>query len=204
MAERLASNGYYVLLPDMFWRLRPYEPLVPAEVFSSPEKRQELFGTFIASTNPAKAMADTAVFLDWLSEQPQASAGKIGAVGYCMGGMLTIRAAGNYPDRVAAAAAFHAGHLVTDQPDSPHLLAPKIKARVLVAAADQDPYFAEAQFETLKTAFAAAGVEGEVTIWRGKLHGYAPPDMPVYDQEASERHWREMLDLFGQTLKAGA
>ena len=105
MAERLASNGYYVLLPDMFWRLGPYEPLVPAEVFSSPEKRQELFGKFIASTNPAKAMADTAVFLDWLSEQPQASAGKIGAVGYCMGGMLTIRAAGNYPDRVAAESA---------------------------------------------------------------------------------------------------
>jgi carboxymethylenebutenolidase len=90
---------------------------------------------------------------------------------------------------------------VNDQPDSPHLLAPKIKAKVLVAGADQDSGFTEAQFETLKKAFAEAGVPGEVTIYRGKLHGYAPPDMPVYDEEGSERHWREMLALFDSVLK---
>jgi len=201
MAERLASNGYYVLLPDMFWRLGGYEPMVPADVFSDPDKRQALFSKFIGSTDGEKSMRDTAAFLAWLDKQPQAKADRIGAVGYCMGGMMTLRAAGTFPDRVAAAAAFHAGQVVTDQPDSPHLLAPKIKAKVLVAGADNDPYFTEDQFETLKAAMQDAGVDAEVTIYRGALHGYAPPDLPVYNPEAAERHWREMLALFDETLK---
>jgi carboxymethylenebutenolidase len=201
MAGRLASNGYYVLLPDMFWRLGGYEPLVPTEVFADREKTQVLFTKFMGSTDPERSMRDTGAFLDWLARQPKARADKVGVCGYCMGGMMAIRAAGSYPGRVAAAAAFHAGGLVTDTPDSPHLLAPKIRAKVLVAGADEDSYFTEAQYETLKKAFADAGVKGDVSIWRGKLHGYAPNDMPVYDEEASERHWREMLALFGETLK---
>jgi carboxymethylenebutenolidase len=204
MAERLASNGYYVLLPDMFWRLGPYEPLDPRVVFTDEAKRQEFFTKFMGSTTPEKAMRDTAAFLAWLDRQPQAKADKIGVTGYCMGGMMALRAAGNFPDRVAAAGAFHAGGVVTDQPDSPHLLAPKIKAKVLVAGADQDSFFTEEQFVTLKKAMADAGVAGEVTIYRGALHGYAPPDMPVYDKDFSERHWREMLELFGSTLKQPA
>ena len=199
MAERLASNGYYVLLPDMFWRLGPYEPLVPKEVFADQSKLQALFGTFMSSTDPERAMRDTGAFLDWLAQQPQAKADKVGVTGYCMGGTLAIRAAGTYPDRIAAAAAFHAGHVVTDQPDSAHLLAPKIKAKVLVAGADQDPYFTEEQFETLKAAMK--DIDAEVTIYRGAFHGYAPPDMPVFDPEHSERHWREMLALFDGVLK---
>ena len=202
MAERLASNGYYVLLPDMFWRLGSYPPMVPAEVLGDPEKRETLFGKFMGSTNPERAMSDTGAFLDWLAKQPQAKAGKIGVTGYCMGGALALRAAGNFPDRVAAAAAFHAGGVVTDQPDSPHLLAPKMKAKVFVGGADQDAFFTEQHFETLKQAFADAGVEGEVTIYRGALHGYAPRDLPVFDVEASERHWRDMLALFNGSLKA--
>lgn len=201
MGERLASNGYYVLMPDMFWRLGGYAPLVPSEVFAHPEKRQEFFSKFMTSTDPEKAMRDTGAFLAWLDKQPKAKADKVGATGYCMGGAMALRAAGNFPDRVVAAGAFHAGHVVTDQPDSPHLLAPKIKAKVFVGGADQDPYFTDEEFETLKTAFADAGVKGEVTIYRGALHGYAPPDMPVFDAEHSERHWRDMLALFGETLK---
>jgi carboxymethylenebutenolidase len=201
MAERLASNGYYVLLPDMFWRLGPYEPLDPKVVFADPAKRQEFFTKFMGSTNPEKGMRDTAAFLAWLDKQPQAKADRIGVTGYCMGGTMAIRAAGNFPDRVAAAGAFHAGGLVTDQADSPHLLAPKIAGKVLVAGADQDAHFTEEQLEALKKAFADAGVRGEATIYRGKLHGYAPPDMPVYDREGSERHWSELLALFGETLK---
>jgi carboxymethylenebutenolidase len=202
MAERLASNGYYVLLPDMFWRLGDYEPMAAVYVVSDPDKRAALFRKFLSSTDPQRAMRDTAAFLEWLARQPQAKSDKVGVLGYCMGGTMVLRAAGNFPDRVAAAAAFHSGSLVTDQPDSPHLLAPKIKAKVLVAGADQDIYFTEAQFETLKTAMQDAGVDAEVTIYRGALHGYATPDMPVYNVEAADRHWREMLALFGETLKA--
>ncbi|CAN7264429.1 dienelactone hydrolase family protein [Phenylobacterium sp. LjRoot219] len=202
MAERLASNGYYVLLPDMFWRLGGYEPLVPKEIFADQAKMGELFSKYIGSTSAEKAMSDTAAFLAWLDQQPQAKADKIGVTGYCMGGAMAIRAAGTFPDRIAAAGAFHAGQVVTDQPDSPHLLAPQIKAKVLVAGADQDPYFTEAQFETLKAAMK--GLDAEVTIYRGAIHGYAPNDLPVYDVEHSERHWREMLALFDGTLKVPA
>jgi len=202
MAERLASNGYYVLLPDMFWRLGGYEPLVPKEVFADQSKLGELFGKFMGSTDPERAMRDTGAFLDWLATQPKAKADKIGVTGYCMGGTLAIRAAAAFPDRIAAAAAFHAGHVVTEGPDSPHLQVNKIKAKVLFAGADQDPYFTEEHFETLKAAMK--DLDAEVTIYRGALHGYAPNDMPVYDVEHSERHWREMLALFDGTLKAPA
>jgi carboxymethylenebutenolidase len=201
MGERLASNGYYVLMPDMFWRLGGYAPMVPTEVFANPEKRQELFTRFMGSTNPQRAMQDTGAFLEWLAKQPQAKADKVGVTGYCMGGMLALRAAESYPDRVAAAGAFHAGGVVTDQPDSPHLHVAKIKAKVLVGGADQDSHFTEAQCETLKQAMAAAGVDADVSIWRGALHGYAPPDMPVYDPEHSERHWRELVRLFDEMLQ---
>ena len=201
MGERLASNGYYVLMPDMFWRLGPYAPLVPSEVFANPEKRQEFFGKFMTSTDPEKAMRDTAAFLAWLDKQPKAKADKIGVTGYCMGGAMALRAAGAFPDRVVAAGAFHAGGVVTDQPDSPHLLAPKIKAKVLVGGADQDSYFTADQCAVLDKAMQDGGVDAEVGIWTGALHGYAPPDMPVFDAEHAERHWREMLALFGETLK---
>jgi len=201
MAERLASNGYYVLLPDMFWRLPPYPPMVPAEVLADAERRDELFAKFIGSTDAARSMSDTGAFLEWLTRQPEAKADKVGVTGYCMGGSWALRAAGAFPDRIAAAAAFHAGGVVTEAPDSPHLLGPKIKAKVFVGAADQDPYFTEEQFETLKKAFADAGVKGEVTIYRGALHGYAPRDLPVFNAEACERHWRDMLALFGETLR---
>jgi len=201
MGERLASHGYYVLLPDMFWRLGPYEPIDLAAVFADEAVRREVFGRMTGSTNPQKAVADMAEFFAWLDRQPQAKADKIGVTGYCMGGGLALRAAGNFPDRVVAAGAFHGGNLATDAPDSPHLLAPKIKAKVLVAGGDQDATFDDAQSERLAKAMNDAGVDAEVTIYRGALHGYAPTDMPVHNPEAAERHWRELIALFDSKLK---
>lgn len=202
MGQRLADGGYYVLLPDMFWRIGPYAPIDLKDAMQSDENRRRIFGPMIGSTSPEKAMADTGVFLDWIADQPQAWPGKVGVTGYCMGGGYALRAAGTYPERIAAAASFHPGNLATDAPDSPHRLAPKITAKVLVAGGDQDQHFDVAQKDRLAEALRAAGVEAEVTIYAGAKHGYAPPDMPVYDREASERHWREMLALFDETLKA--
>jgi len=201
MCERLASHGYYVLLPDMFWRAGPYEPINLKAVMKDEETRRAVFGKLMASTDPEKSTRDTGAFLDWLSKQPQVKGDKVGCTGYCMGGGLALRAAGNYPDRIAAAAAFHGGRLATDAPDSPHLLAPKMKAKVYVAGADEDAGFPPDQADKLREALTAAGVDNEVTIYAGAKHGYAPPDMPVYNEEASERHWREMLKLFDETLK---
>lgn len=199
MSQRLADAGYFVLLPDMFWRAGPYEP-IDMKSIKSDEERRAIFGKFFATTSPEKGMSDTAAFLDFLSAQPLVKGTKVGVTGYCMGGSAVLRAAGNFPDRVAAVGAFHGGNLATDAEDSPHLLAPKIKAKVLVAGADMDRGFDDAQCERLDAAFKAAGVDAEVTIYRGAKHGYAPPDMPVYDKEASERHWRELLALFAGTL----
>jgi len=201
MCERLASNGYYVLLPDMFWRAGPYEPINLKEAMKDEETRRAVFGKFMASTDPEKSTRDTGAFLDWLSKQPDVKGDKVGCTGYCMGGGLALRAAGNYPDRIVAAAAFHGGRLATDAPDSPHLLASKMKAKVYVAGADEDAGFPPEQADRLREALTAAGVDNTVEIYAGAKHGYAPPDMPVYDKDASERHWREMLKLFAETLK---
>jgi len=201
MCERLASHGYYVLLPDMFWRAGPYEPINLKEAMKDEETRRAVFGKFMASTDPEKSTRDTGAFLAWLSNQIQVKGQKVGCTGYCMGGGLALRAAGHFPDRIVAAAAFHGGRLATDAPDSPHLLASKIKAKVYVAGADEDAGFPPEQADRLREALTAAGVDNEVTIYAGAKHGYAPPDMPVYDKDAAERHWREMLKLFDETLK---
>ena len=200
MSQRLADNGYYVLLPDMFWRAGPYEPINMREAFKDEATRRETFAKFMSSTNAEKQMSDVGAFLDWLKTQPQARPGKVGMTGYCMGCGISLRAAGTFPDRIAAAAGFHGGRLATDAPDSPHLLAPKITARVHIAGADEDAGFPPEQADRLREALTAAGVTNEVTIYAGARHGYAPPDMPVYNEAASERHWSEMLKLFSETL----
>jgi carboxymethylenebutenolidase len=202
MSERLASYGYYVLLPDMFWRAGPYEPINMAEAFKDPDARRAIFGKLMGSTDTEKSTRDTGAFLDWLAKQPEVKGDKVGVTGYCMGAGLSLRAAGNFPDRIAASAGFHGGRLATDAPDSPHLLAPKIKAKIYVGGADEDAGFPPEQADRLREALTAAGVENTVEIYAGAKHGYAPPDMPAYDEAASERHWREMLALFDGTLKA--
>jgi carboxymethylenebutenolidase len=201
MGERLARHGYFVLLPDLFWRAGPYAPINVKEVFADEAKRREVFGKLTGSTSPEKQMVDAKACLDWLAEQPEVRKGPVGVTGYCMGCGVALRAAGNFPDRIAAAAGFHGGRLATDAPDSPHLLAPKIKAKVLIAGAEEDAGFPPEQADKLREALTAAGVANEVTIYKGAKHGYTMPDLPVYNQEAAERHWTEMLALFDKTLK---
>lgn len=200
MGQRLADAGYYVLLPDMFWRAGPYAP-IDLKTITSDEQRRAVFGPLMGSTNPEKQMRDTRAFLDFLDKQPQAKAEKVGVTGYCMGGGIALRAAGTFPDRIAAAAAFHPGNLATDAEDSVHRLAPKMKAKVLVAGADEDRSFPAEQKDKLAQALAEAGVDAEVSIWPGARHGWVPADMPVHHSEAAERHWRELVALFDSTLK---
>ncbi|HLI66769.1 MAG TPA: dienelactone hydrolase family protein [Caulobacteraceae bacterium] len=204
MSQRLADHGYYVLLPDMFWRAGPYEPINIAEVFKDEAARRERFGKFMASTDPERSTRDTEAFLDWLAKQPDVKGTKVGVTGYCMGAGLALRAAGNFPDRVVAAAGFHGGRLATDAPDSPHLLAPQITARVYIAGADEDAGFPPEQADRLREALTAAGVENEITIYKGARHGYACRDLPVYNEEAAERHWTELFKLLDGTLKVAA
>lgn len=201
MGERLASHGYFVVMPDLYWRAGAYEPIDMATIRND-EARREAFGRLRASTNPQAQLVDTRGVLDWLDGQPRADAARVGLTGYCMGGGIALRVAGAFPEQVAAAASFHGGNLATDEADSPHLSAPRIKAQVLVAGADEDRSFPPEQMERLSAALDAAGVRAEVVIYPRARHGYAPADMPAYDREASERHWRDLLALFQANLKA--
>jgi carboxymethylenebutenolidase len=202
--ERLATNGYFTLLPDLFWRAGPYAPINVKEVFADEAKRREVFGKLTGSTSPEKQLVDAKACLDYLAAQRQVTGDKVAITGYCMGCGVVMRVAGTYPDRVAAAAGFHGGRLATDAPDSPHLLAPKITAKVLVAGADEDAGFPPEQADRLRAALTSAGVDNEVTIYPGARHGYTMPDLPVYNEAAAERHWTEMLALFDGALKEAA
>ena len=201
MGERLAQAGYYVVLPDLFWRAGPYPPLDIAAARAGDPTQQALFAKLRGSTDNERAMRDAKAVLDWLPSQPQAKAGKVGVTGYCMGGGIAIRAAGTFPDRIAAAASFHGGNLATEEANSPHLLAPKMTAKLLVAGADEDRSYPEEQNVRLAAALKDARVEAAVSIWKGAKHGWVPTDMPVHNPEAAERHWRELVALFDETLK---
>jgi carboxymethylenebutenolidase len=201
MGERLASNGYLVLLPDLFYRAGPYAPVDVKTLFSDPEKRAA-HGRLFTSTSNTKAAADTRAFLDYLDSTSELRGRKIGVTGYCMGGGMVLTAAATYPDRIGAAASFHGGRLATDSDDSPHKLAAKITARVLVAGADNDQGFPPEQAEKLDAALTAAQVDHRVEIWAGAAHGWTMKDIPIYNEAAAELHWKQMLALFDQTLKA--
>ncbi|HWU25171.1 MAG TPA: alpha/beta fold hydrolase, partial [Rhizomicrobium sp.] len=111
MGERLAQSGYFVLLPDVFWRVFPYDTPNIEKFLAGDASQTALFQKLIGSTDPRRQMSDTKACLDWLSQQPDAAAKKIGVMGYCMGGAIALRAAATYPDRVVAAASFHGGNL---------------------------------------------------------------------------------------------
>jgi len=200
LGERLATYGYYVLLPDLFYRSGPYEPMNPREVFSDPEKRRILMEKFFAPATPANVMSDTRAFLDYLAAQPDVKPGAIGTTGYCMGGALSLTAAGTYPQRVAAAASYHGGRLATDAPDSPHRLAPQMKARIYVAGAVEDQSFPDDMKERLEQALTAAGVDHLIETYPAK-HGWVFRDTPVFDAPAAERHWQSLVALLDSKLK---
>ncbi len=200
MGERIASGGYLVLVPDLFYRAGPYAPVDVKTLFADPEKRAA-HGRLFTSTNNTKATADTRAFIDYLDGCDDLYGRAIGVAGYCMGGGMVLTVAATYPDRIAAAATFHGGRLATDAQDSPHKLVAHIKARVLVAGADNDQGFPPEQAETLRSALTSAHVDHRLEIWEGASHGWTMKDMPVYNETAAERHWNEMLALFDQTLK---
>ena len=200
VGERLATYGYYVLLPDLFYRSGPYEPMDAKVVFSDPEKRKVLMEKFIGRATQAAIMSDTAAFLAYLSVQPDIRPGGIGTTGYCMGGLMSLTAAGTYPDQIVATASYHGGRLATEAPDSPHLLAPKIQSRVYIGAAIEDPGFPDDMKDRLERALTEAGVDHKIETYQAK-HGWVLRDTPVYDAAASERHWQTLTALLDATLK---
>lgn len=200
MGQRLADAGYLVLVPDLYYRHGPYAPMNAAEVLAS-GKFREILGPLFATTGRGAAVRDTAAFLEWFDSRPDCAGGKLGVTGYCMGGGIALAVAAAYPDRIGAAASFHGGNLVSDEPDSPHRMASQIRARVLVAGAVEDSGYTEADAAQLDAALTAAGVEHACVFYPGALHGWTMTDFPIYQEEGAERHWRELVALFDRALK---
>lgn len=199
IAERLASGGYYVLLPDLYYRVGAYVAPEPAKLFGDEATRKAHFAKFFAPDFMARAIRDTRSFLAHLDATPEARAERIGITGYCMGGRLSLMAAGTFGERVAAAAAFHPANLANDAPDSPHLLAPQMRARIYVAGAIEDASFPDEQKQRLDEALTQAKVEHVIETYPAR-HGWVPSDTPVHDPACAERHWRALFDLFGKAL----
>ena len=200
LAERIAKMGYFVVAPDLFYRAGPYEPMNAKTVFSDPEQLKVLREKFFSVAKSELIMSDVPYFVDFIHAQKQAKKGRIGMTGYCMGGFMSMLAAGTHPDSFAAAAAFHPARLATDAPDSPHLLAPKMKARVYVAGAIEDQSFPDDMKARFEEALTKAGVDHTVETYPAK-HGWVFRDTPTFDPAASERHYKTLFALLDSTLR---
>jgi carboxymethylenebutenolidase len=200
MAEQLAGLGYVAFLPEMYYRHGRYEPFRLDTVFTDAKERARLMA-MAGTVTKAMAASDAGAFLDFLSQRPEVTGKKVGTTGYCMGGGLSLTVAARHPDRIAAAASFHGGHLASEAPDSPHRIVGRITGRVYVAAAENDETFPPEQAKLLEYALADAGVDHTIETY-GALHGFAVPDNPTYDPDAATRHWRALADLFRATFSS--
>jgi carboxymethylenebutenolidase len=200
MGRRLAAEGYVVLVPNPFYR-NAKAPVVDGTFdFSKPEDRAKVMPMAAALTADA-GISDAKDYTTFLDKQSQTDKKKKMAVqGYCMGGPLTFRTAGTRPDRIGAAATFHGGGLVTDKPDSPHLMIAKMKAEVLCCVAANDDKTQPDAKDKLKEAFAAAHLKSSVEVFDGCNHGWTVRGSAVYNEAGAERAWSEMSALYKRDL----
>lgn len=199
MGKRLAESGYAVLVVNPFYRSKP-SPVVPnGAKFSDPETRKLVMG-FAGTLNPTTHVTDAKAFITWLDQQPSVNKQKkMGTMGYCMGGPITMRTAATMPDRVGAAGSFHGGGLTTKNPDSPHLLVPQMKVSYLFAIAENDDQRDPTSKDILKETFAKANQPAEIEVYPA-AHGWCVPDSEVYNEAAAEKAWSRLLAIFGKAL----
>jgi carboxymethylenebutenolidase len=208
MARRIAAEGYSVVVPNPFYRVAK-APFSDASNFSfqNPADMAKLQPLMASVNAPGNGEKDAVAYVAFLDAQKEVNkAKKIGTQGYCMGGPLVVKTAAALPDRIGAGASFHGGGLVNDKPDSPHLLAPKIKARMYFGVASNDDARQPDAKDKLKEAFAAAKVPAEIEVYPGALHGWCVPDMPaqngapIYNKPDAERAWAKLVALYKAAL----
>jgi len=199
MGDRLAGLGYVALIPDIYYRAGEWTPFDVGTLFTDPQERARMSGLVSSLTNDA-IVADARAYADFLLARPEVSGSAIGTSGYCLGGRMSLVAAGGLGRTVAAAASFHGGRLaVADDPSSPHLSADRITAAVYVAGAIDDGSFTTEQAGLLDSALTGAGVEHAVEFYPAH-HGFAVPDNPTYDAAAEARHWEALGRLYRDHL----
>jgi carboxymethylenebutenolidase len=200
MGRRLAAEGYVVLVPNPFYRSAKAPIVDGAFDFSKPEDRAKVMPMAAALTADAN-ISDAKAYTTFLDQQPQTDKNKKMAVqGYCMGGPLTFRTAATVSNRIGAAATFHGGGLVTDKPDSPHLMIAQMRAEVLCCVADNDDKRDPTAKDKLKEAFAAAHLKATVEVFEGCNHGWTVRGSQVYNEEGAERAWAEGAALYKRNL----
>jgi len=201
MGDQLAGLGYVVLVPDIYYRSGEWAPFDAATLFTDTAERARMFGLVKRLTNDA-IIADAGAYADFLLARPEVIGSAIGTTGYCLGGRMSLIAAGGLGRTIAAAASFHGGRVaVAEDPSSPHLAADRITATVYVAGAIEDGSFTTEQAGLLDSALASAGVEHTVEFYPAH-HGFAVPDNPTYDAEAAARHWEALGRLYRDHLGA--
>jgi carboxymethylenebutenolidase len=197
MARRIGTVGYYVLLPNLFYRDGgpSFDPALLATEGPDPEMMR-----LNLALSHAQVLADTRALLDFLGAQPAASRGAMAAVGWCMGGRHALAAAGTFPDRIKAMASLHGGQLVTQRPDSAHLLIPRIEAECYFAFAADDPLAPPEHQQVIAEALARHDIPHLLEVHPGTLHGFTFPERHCYHQAAAERVWERLFALFHRRL----
>jgi len=198
-AQKLAEAGYLVLVPDLYYRAGDYPPFDHATLQDDPEEQARVMELVKLVTNEG-SMRDTAAFLEYFDGHPSVRGTNVGCVGYCMGGPLALCAAGTFPGRVAAAASIHGASLATNKPDSPHLLAERMRGKLYVAVAEFDPYIIPGETERIEAALRQAGAGYLLETYGGCHHGFALVGAHGFDAQANGRHFRRLLEIFEATL----
>jgi carboxymethylenebutenolidase len=199
MARRIATAGYYVMLPNLYYRSGVLE-LADLPKLAEAESRARMF-ELMGSLSIPLVMDDGDALLDYADRDPAAGKGGIATLGYCMSGQYAIAFAARYPDRVAAAASIYGVQLVTDKADSPHLCAQKTKAEMYFACAEHDSYAPLEMVQTLDQTVKSKNLNAEVELYPGVHHGFAFPQRgAVYDKTAAERHWERLFSLWKRRL----
>jgi carboxymethylenebutenolidase len=200
MGRRLAESGYAVLVVNPFYRTKHAPTSAEHADFNDPATRDALMALG-ATLSPTTVLTDATAFVPWLDAQAAVDKQRrLGVTGYCFGGPFTLRTAAAFPQRIGAGASFHGGGLVTDKPDSPHLLIPKIQAHYLFAIAANDDQKQPQTKDVLRAAFAQAKIPAEIEVYADTLHGWCPPDSHVYNHDQAEKAWARQLVLFQETL----
>jgi carboxymethylenebutenolidase len=199
MARRLGSAGYYVMLPNLYYRSGVME-LGPLPADPNAPERQRMF-QLMESLSISLVMSDTEALMAFASKDPAAKSGATGAVGYCMSGQYAMNAVVRFPERVKAAASIHGIRLVTDSGDSPHLVARCAGAEIYVACAETDRWMSLEQVEDLRGKCAGAAASVEIELFPETEHGFVFPGRAVYHKTSAERHWERLHSLFGRNLR---
>jgi carboxymethylenebutenolidase len=199
MARRLGTVGYFVLLPNLYYRAGRDTPFGPDVLTQGSAERERMRAIRTKMTIPP-VMADVASMLAVIDGDSAARSGPVGVHGYCMSGPYALAAAARFPDRIAAAASFYGTWLVSDAEESPHLSLGKITAEAYIACAEHDDLAPLPMVEKLRQLFARAGTRGEIELYLRVHHGFAFPERRVYDKPAAERHWERLIALYRRRL----